>query len=91
MAANFKHELGIKARNLITEFEGTITCRAEYLNGCRRYITTAPYNKGDKEIVEFWADENEIVEIVPPAPPVVEPPKVRTGGPQASSVVSRRV
>ena len=33
----FKYELGIRAKDIVTGFEGIIVARVEYFNGCMQY------------------------------------------------------
>jgi len=53
-------QLGQKAKDKITGFEGIITARAQYLTGCDQYGITPPVNKeGTIDSVEFF-DEGRI-------------------------------
>lgn len=58
----FEYELGARARDKITGFQGKITGRADYLTGCRQYVLEglaqgAPHSA--------WLDEDR-VELVEP-------------------------
>jgi len=69
--------LGDKVRDKITEFEGTATAKAEYLNGCIQYLIQPKYNKDKHELPEpEWIDEQQI-EIINPKPKKQNKP---TGG-----------
>lgn len=49
-------ELGLKARDKITGFEGVITGRAQYLTGCDQYVLVPPVKDGQVQKSE-WFDE----------------------------------
>lgn len=60
----FKYELGSKAKDKITEFEGIITARCEYLTGCNQYCITPQAERGDyKDSVYIDEDRIELIEI----------------------------
>jgi len=42
--AFYKHKLGAKVKDQVTGLEGTVTCRMEWLYGCRRYLVQPPGN-----------------------------------------------
>lgn len=56
----FKHELGKKAKDIVTGFEGIITSRSEFLTGCNRYGITPKIGTDGKPIDAQWFDENQI-------------------------------
>jgi hypothetical protein len=56
----FRFELGILARDVITEAEGTIVARIEYLNGCRQYSLQRRIADG-KVPEPVWVDEQQLV------------------------------
>lgn len=57
-------KLGQKVRDKITGFQGTITAKAEYYNGCIQYCITPPVDKDGKmrEAEYFDVDQIEIIE-----------------------------
>lgn len=59
---NFKHELGKKAKDKITGFEGIIIGRAEHLFGCCTYgLAPQVYdNEKSKRGETEWFDEGRI-------------------------------
>ncbi len=77
--ASFKFKLGAKARDTVTGFEGIITGRNEWLNGCRQYCIKPPVDKDGKILDGEWIDEQQL-EVVRKSTKltVVKP----TGGPQ---------
>lgn len=52
-------ELGKKARDKITGFEGVITGRAQYLTGCDQYVLAPPAKDGVASRGE-WFDEGRL-------------------------------
>lgn len=52
-------DLGKKAKDKITGFEGIITGRAQYLYGCDQYLVTPPAKDGAK-IEAYWFDEGRL-------------------------------
>ena len=52
-------ELGGKARDKVTEFEGIITGRAQYLTGCDQYVLAPPLSDGNFQRSE-WLDEGRL-------------------------------
>lgn len=52
-------ELGQKAKDKITGFEGILTGRAQYLYGCDQYVITPPAIEGKCGNGE-WFDEGRI-------------------------------
>lgn len=77
----FKFKLGAQARDTVTGFEGTITGRNEWLNGCKQYCLKAKVGEDGKIKSGEWIDEQQ-VEIVKPAKEAERPP---IGGPQADA------
>jgi hypothetical protein len=55
-----KHELGKKARDKVTGFQGIITARTEHLTGCDRYQVTPPVKADGTKPEEYWFDEAEL-------------------------------
>lgn len=59
---NQKHQLGIKAKDKITGFEGMITGISRYITGCDQYIVQPEAKDGDfKE--GRWFDEGRLQEV----------------------------
>jgi hypothetical protein len=56
----FKHELGKRAKDKITGFEGVITARCEFLTGCSRYCIQPTALKDGKPIESIYFDEDQI-------------------------------
>lgn len=52
-------ELGQKAKDKITGFEGIIIGRAQYLTGCDQYVLAPPVKEG-KICDSQWFDEGRI-------------------------------
>ena len=58
----FKYELGTEVKSSITDFKGTITSRAEHLNGCNRYWIEPKVGKDGKRREDgAWHDEQELI------------------------------
>lgn len=60
-SVTFRYELGLKAKDKITGFEGTIDSRAEALNGCHRYYISPPVDKDGKLRDGGWFDEANLI------------------------------
>lgn len=57
----YKHELGKKAKDKITGFNGILTARCEFLTGCNRYcIQPTKLQKDGKPIDSIYFDEDQI-------------------------------
>ena len=54
----FKLELGAEVTDSITDFEGTIVARCEYLNGCIQYQLEG--DEPTKPGGEVWIDEQRL-------------------------------
>lgn len=54
-------QLGLKAKDKITGFEGIITCKVEYLTGCDQYGLTPPVGADGKVGQSEWFDEGRLV------------------------------
>ena len=54
-------QLGIKAKDSVTGFEGTITGHVRYLTGCDQYLIAPPVDKEGKHVEARWYDINRIV------------------------------
>lgn len=77
-----KINLGDVARDTITEFEGTVVARTQWLTGCDR-ITLQPKVKKDGSVPESITFDEPTCELVKSNQPV---PKRTTGGPQPEPV-----
>jgi len=53
--------LGNYVKDLITGYEGTLTGRAVYLNGCVRVGIQAEIDKDGKVPDGYWVDEQQII------------------------------
>lgn len=75
-SSTFLYEMGAKARDKVTGFEGTITARYEFIAGCRQYGIEAKAKDGELKASTF---DEERIELVPaPAADVKASP---SGGP----------
>lgn len=87
--------LGSKARDIVSGWEGIVTARYEYLNGCVRYEIGGKDKDGKPDQYVFDAQQIRViaepdVELVPR--PVVVPPPARSeriGGPRDNRPVTR--
>lgn len=52
--------IGDKVKNRVSGFEGVITGRAEYLNGCRQYLISPPVDEKDGYRDAVWCDEQTL-------------------------------
>jgi hypothetical protein len=73
-------ELGLKAKDKITGFEGIIIGRIQYLTGCDQYGVTPKAKKGEKPLSTEWFDEGRI-EIIGKGVSGVEVQVEKNGGP----------
>ena len=73
-------ELGKKARDKISGFEGVITGRAQYLTGCDQYVLAPPIKNGEMQKSE-WFDEGRI-EVIGEGVSAEDVAGPRPGGPQ---------
>lgn len=82
-------ELGATVRDVVSGYEGTITARYEYLNGCERYEVSGADKDGKPEAWVF--DVQQLVVVSPPAEELVRQPAPlkRTGGPRDNAPVAR--
>ncbi len=92
-AVKFKFALGVRVKDITCDFEGVITSRTQYLNGCLQYQVAPEVDKEGKMLDSWNIDEAQLVQIdkgihekVDAKPP--KAPKRVTGGP--STCVSRR-
>lgn len=61
---NFKYELGLKAKDMLTGFKGILNYRVNYLTGCDQYGIHPGLDKEGKLMEAQQFDENRI-EILP--------------------------
>jgi len=66
-------KFGMKAKDMVTGFEGTITAKCEYIYGCTQYLITPKTDKEGKKRDGEWFDEGRIVLLGKG----IEPEKVR--------------
>jgi hypothetical protein len=75
----FTFPLGARVRDTITGYEGIITARTEFINGCKRYAVQSENLDKDGKIVEpCWLDEEQLVAKGKPLALTQRP----TGGPR---------
>ena len=82
--AEFKFEMGATVRDKLTGFDGTITGRADYLNGCRQYLIKPRKLDDGKMIDGHWIDEQRL-ELMNATIFEAGDTKRRPGGPQSHS------
>lgn len=88
-------ELGAKARDRVSGWEGIATARYEYVNGCERYEVGGHDKDGKPESFVFDVQQLEVTEAPAawsqPAPPASEsaPPAAKRGGPRGSTPIGR--
>jgi len=54
------YNLGCRAEDIITEFQGIITGFCRYITGCDQYLITPKVDKEGKPVSAKWFDENRI-------------------------------
>ena len=59
----FKFQLGDKVKDVVTGYEGIVTSRTRYLNGCLSYGVRAQKLHDGKPIDAIWLDEEQLEEI----------------------------
>lgn len=84
-------ELGTRVRDRVSAYEGTVTARYEYLNGCERYEVSGADKDGKPEAFVF--DVQQLQVLAAPIPALVREPEPqplkKTGGPRDNAPVSR--
>lgn len=80
-----KFELGAKARDVVSGWEGIITAEYRYMNGCLRYEISGADKEGKPE--GFVFDSQQIESLAPPM--LATAPPVPTGGPRDNRPVAR--
>jgi hypothetical protein len=78
MKTAFKYELGTRVKSKPQGFTGIITCRYDYLYGCKRYeVTPEKLDKDGKLRDAYVFDEDALV----PLKGGLKDHKLQTGGP----------
>jgi hypothetical protein len=77
----FKFDLGSKVKDCITDFEGIVIGRTEWISGCNRYGVKSRILKDGLPQDDQWFDENMMVLVEEKA---VKEGDRRTGGPADS-------
>jgi|GEM_PF-1023527 len=73
-------ELGAKVKDTVTDFEGTITSRIEYLNGCIQYCVEPKLDKDGKARKHQYIDEGQLELIQKKAKKTAKKDKEGPGG-----------
>ncbi len=75
-------DLGIKARDVVTKFQGIITGKVTYMTGCDQYVLTPEVNDKGEAQDSRWFDVTrlEVVDEKPIKLPV-DPSETRENGP----------
>lgn len=76
----WEFELGAKVRDQVTELEGVIVARCEWLNGCLQYVVQPRGLHEGKKIESEWIDEGQLEETTEEAVRTAPSPG---GGPQS--------
>ncbi len=83
MADIFKIALGAKVKDCVTELEGVVVARTEWLSGCIRYtVQPQGMDKEDKVKESYCVDEQQLVLVGDAVD--VEAPSGSPGGPKPS-------
>lgn len=80
-----KLELGGRGRDTVSGWEGVLTARYEYMNGCVRWELSA---KDKDNLPKGYVFDEQQVEVVDGKPADAPAPQ-RTGGSQSSEPVAR--
>lgn len=60
----FKFDLGVTVMDLVTGSKGTIICRAQWLNGCKRYTVQPKSKKKENDDPKCWCvDEMQLTQL----------------------------
>lgn len=54
-------ELGSRAKDIVTSFEGIAIAKCIYMNGCVRYEVQPQGLKDNKPIETLWIDESQLI------------------------------
>lgn len=52
--------LGSKVKDVVTGFEGTVTARVKYMNGCIQYCVEPKVDKEGKKLKHEYVDFNQL-------------------------------
>lgn len=74
-------ELGVRARDKVTGFEGIITGCSQWLTGCDQYVIVPPATKDGKMDPGQWFDEGRI-EVLGQGVSIASVTAAKAGGPQ---------
>lgn len=80
--SDFKYEMGFKAQDIVTGFEGTIICRSQWFTGCNTYGLKPTVSKEGKLQQTEYFDENAIIMIPANRVEIGTTVDEKTGGPQ---------
>lgn len=58
--ADFKYELGTKAKDKVTGVEGTVLCRTQWLTGCNTYGLQRPVKEDGDVPDAYYTDEDRL-------------------------------
>lgn len=61
--AEFEFELGDKLRDRVSEVEGIVIGRIEYLNGCTQYAIKPKKTKDGKVLDAEWVDSQQVEKV----------------------------
>ena len=73
--------LGDKVKDTITGFEGIVTARCVFINGCIQYCIKPKVDKDGKMIGAEWIDEDRLKIVKKYKPPVYLQNTEKIGGP----------
>lgn len=74
-------KLGERVKDTITGFQGIVTARCSYLNGCEQLlIQSQKLDKDGKVIKGEWIDEPQLVVLEEPIEPIKKVKKEKPGG-----------
>jgi hypothetical protein len=81
--STFEYELGDRLRDRVSEVEGIVIGRIEYLNGCTQYAIKPKKTKDGKVLDAEWVDSQQVEKV----DDGLRITKTRTGG--SSSIAPR--
>lgn len=58
-----KFKLGAKVKDKVSGIEGIAVARAEFINGCVKYVVQPPVDKDGKWVEDRWFDEESLEQI----------------------------
>ena len=74
-------ELGSKVKDLVTGFEGIVTSRTEYLNGCIQYCIAPKITGKDKGIPDSYSIDVQQLKVIGKGVAKKSTKKKKPGGP----------